>query len=160
MPIHIAICDDTEEDITLLSDALYSYDPSFEIISYTDGLKLLEDFQDIKNDIDILFLDIYMPGLNGIETAESIRKVRKDLKIIFITSSKEHYPEAYEVFAFNYILKPMDKKRLYNILEQVLDDLKKDSNQKISFTYKSKVYSVEHRHILFIESRDKLILFP
>ena len=159
MSICIAICDDTTEDIKRLSDALYAYDASFTIISYTDGQALLEDFLDCKHAIDILFLDIYMPEIDGIKTAERIRNEKKDVRIIFITSSNDHYPQAYEVFAFNYILKPLDRDKLYRILDQALDELRRESNQKIRISYKSKLYSIDYRDILYIESRDKFIFF-
>lgn len=107
---------------------------------------------------DILFLDIYMPGVNGILAAQRIRAERKDLKIIFISSSKEYYPQAYEVFAFNYILKPFDKERLYAVLERALDELGRENGCKISFSYKSASCSVACRDILYVESRDKLLL--
>jgi len=159
MSICIAICDDTADDIKLLSEALYAYDDSFKIIPYTDGQALLDDFLDCKRVIDILFLDICMPGMDGIKTAERIRYERKDVRIIFITSSDEYYPQAYEVFAFNYILKPLDRDKLYRILDKALEELKRESNQKIRISYKSKVYSIDYRDILYIESRDKFILF-
>lgn len=159
MPINISICDDTKEDIEILKEALYAYDHSFDIISYTDGQAMIDDFLDTTHNIDILFLDIYMPGIDGIKTAESIRRERKDIKIIFITSSKEHYPQAYEVFAFNYILKPLDRERLYRILDHALEQINKENSQKICFSYKSTMYSVNYLDILFIESRDKIILF-
>lgn len=159
MSIYIAICDDIAEDIKRLSEALYAYDASFKIISYTDGQALLDDFLDCKHATDILFLDICMPGMDGIKTAERIRNEKKDVKIIFITSSNEYYPQAYEVFAFNYILKPLDSDKLYRILDQALDELKRESNQKICISYKSRVYSIDYRDILYIESRDKFILF-
>lgn len=159
MPIRIAICDDAAEDINLLKEALYSYDASLDIISYTDGQTLVDDFLESRHAINILFLDIYMPGLDGIKTTETIRRVRKDIRIIFITSSREHYSQAYEVFAFNYILKPLERERLYRILDQALDELKREANRKISISYKSKVYSVDYRDILYIESNNKFILF-
>lgn len=159
MSICIAICDDTANDIKLLSEALYAYDPSFQIISYADGQALLDDFLDCRHVIDILFLDVYMPGMDGIKTAEIIRNEKKAVKIIFITSSNEFYSQAYEVFAFNYILKPLDRDKLYRILDHALEDLRRENNQKICISYKSKVYSVDYRDILYIESRDKFVLF-
>ncbi|HHW00620.1 MAG TPA: response regulator transcription factor [Clostridiaceae bacterium] len=159
MPVRIAICDDSVEDLESLTDALYKYDRSFDIISYTDGVTFIEEFQDFKYSVDILFLDIYMPGIDGIELAQKIRSERKDIKIIFISLSKEHYPQAYEVFAFNYILKPFDRKRLYEVLDRAMDEHRKENSQKIHFSYKSSVYSVNPREILYVESRDKLIMF-
>lgn len=159
MPVKIAICDDTAEDTAQLSNALFSYDPLFEITSFTNGKMLMDEFLDGGFTADLLFLDIYMPGLDGIQTALEIRAIRKDLKIIFLSSSKEHYPQAYEVFAFNYIVKPFDRGRLYAVLSRALDELRKESGYKIRIQYKGSVHSVDCREILYIESRDKLLLF-
>jgi len=100
-----------------------------------------------------------MPEINGIKVAEKIRREKKDIKIIFITSSTEHYSQAYDVFAFNYILKPLDKEKLYRILDQALSEIRREDNNRILISYKSKVYSLDYRDILYIESRNKLILF-
>ena len=159
MSIKIAICDDMAEDTERLSGALYTYDPSFEIVTYTNGETLIDDFRDSGLSADILFLDIYMPEIDGIKTAQSLRGERKDLKIIFISSSKEHYPQAYEVFAFNYILKPLDRERLYNVLDRAIDEISRERSHKIHFSYKSVADSVDCRDILYLESRDKLMLF-
>lgn len=159
MPVRIIICDDAAEDITLLSDALYTYDPSFEFAAFTSGEAMLSEMTDTGLTADILFLDIYMPGVDGIHTAQRIRTQRKDLKIIFISSSNEHYHQAYEVFAFNYILKPFDKVRLFAVLDRALEEIGRENTCKINFSYKSASYSLDCREILYIESRDKLLLF-
>lgn len=158
-PIKITICDDTEEDIKRLSSALYTYDNSFEITTFTNGEALVNEYLDSKLFADILFLDVYMPGIDGIKTAQRIRGERKDITIIFISSSKEHYQQAYDVFAFNYILKPFDRERLYSVLDRAIDEIRRERGNKIRFSYKSSVYSVDCRDILYIESRDKLIMF-
>lgn len=159
MPVRIAICDDTEEDVALLTEAIYSYDSTIDIISFTDGESLIGEIMDPENDVDILFLDIYMPGTDGIDIARKVQSVKDDVRIIFISSSSEYYAQAYEVFAFNYLLKPFDRKRLYEILNRAVTELKKDSTTKICFTYKSTIYRVDCREIFYIESRDKLILY-
>jgi DNA-binding LytR/AlgR family response regulator len=159
VPVKIIVCDDAAEDITLLADALNTYDPTFQITAFTSGETMLSEITDSGLAADILFLDIYMPGVNGILAAQRIRTERKDLKIIFISSSKEYYPQAYEVFAFNYILKPFDKERLYAVLDRAIEELGRENACKISFSYKSASYSVDCRDILYIESRDKLLLF-
>lgn len=158
MPIKIAICDDAVEDIQLLSDALFAYDSSFDITAYTNGETLIDEFMDADLSVDILFLDIYMPRIDGVATAQKIRTRYLDIKIIFLSSSKDHYPQAYEVFAFNYILKPFEREQLYRVLERALDEIGKERGHKIRFSYKSAVYSVDCRNVLYLESRDKLIL--
>lgn len=159
LPIRIGICDDRAEDARALSDALYAYDPSFQISIYADGQSLLEDCYDPKALFDIVFLDIYMPGLSGIETAKALRTCLKDAKIIFISSSDGHYPEAFDVFAFNYLLKPLDRTKLNRILQQALIDINGERLQQISFSYKGIMYRLFCRDILYIESRDKTIYF-
>ncbi|MDN5353093.1 MAG: two-component system, LytTR family, response regulator LytT, partial [Clostridiales bacterium] len=81
--IQVAICDDTESDIELLSRALVAYDPSLKMRTFRNGNLLIDALMDSEFNADILFLDIYMPGLDGIKTAEKIREIKKDVKIIF-----------------------------------------------------------------------------
>lgn len=159
MPVKITICDDTEGDIALLASVLSEYNPLFEITSFTSGKMLVDEFLYKNFTTDILFLDIYMPGIDGIKTAQEIRTKKKELKIIFISSSKDHYPEAYEVFAFNYILKPFSKERLYAVLDRALDEISKDSGYKICIQHKGAVHNVDCGDILYIESQDRLLLF-
>jgi DNA-binding LytR/AlgR family response regulator len=159
MPIQIGICDDRTEDIRALKEVLYAYDASFQISEYSDGENLFEDCLEHQTLFDVIFLDIYMPGLNGIETAGKIRTILKDVIIIFVSSSNEHYPEAYDVFAFNYIIKPVNPKKLNTILDQALMNINKERMQQIQFTYKAINYRILCRDIVYIESRDKIILF-
>lgn len=159
MPVKIAICDDAAEDIARLSKALSTYNPLFEIVSFSSGKTLMDELIDGDFTVDLLFLDIYMPELDGIQTAQKIRSIRKDLKIIFLSSSRDHYPQAYEIFAFNYLVKPFDQEKLYAVLERALDELRKESGYKIRIQYKGIVHRVDCREILYIESQDKLLLF-
>lgn len=159
LSIRIAICDDAAEDVAQLRNALEAYDPLFQILSFSSGKALIDEFSDGCFVADLLFLDIYMPGLDGIQTAQRLRSLHKDLKIIFLSSSRDHYPQAYEVFAFNYLVKPFVRERLYAILSRALDELRKESINKICIQYKGAVHTVDCRQILYIESRNKLLLF-
>jgi DNA-binding LytR/AlgR family response regulator len=159
MPIQIAICDDSPDDLRRLIEVLYQYDDSFQITKYTNGEFLISDCQENEILFDIIFLDIYMPGINGIETATEIRATMKDVIIIFVSSSNEHYPEAFDVFAFNYILKPVNKEKLNSLLELALKNTLKERRHQIQFSFKSKNYRINCRDILYLESRDKIILF-
>ncbi len=159
MSVKIAICDDTAEDIAQLVNALSAYDPLFEITSFTSGKTLVDEFMDESFATDILFLDIYMPEIDGIKTAQEIRKKRQDLKIIFLSSSNDHYPQAYEVFAFNYIVKPFHRERLYTVLDRALTEIRKEREYKIRIQYRGTVHNVDCRNILYIENRDKILLF-
>ncbi|WP_099187826.1 LytR/AlgR family response regulator transcription factor [Tepidibacter mesophilus] len=79
-----------------------------------DALKFIE-----SNDIDVIFLDINMPKLDGVCLARVINKFNKDFKIVFITAYKEHAIEAFELEAFDYILKPYSEARILTTLKKI-----------------------------------------
>lgn len=159
MSVKIAICDDSAKDTEILSKALLDYDHTFNIISYSDGALLMDTLLGGEFTADILFLDIFMPGLDGIRTAQQIRAIYKDLLIIFITTSKDFYPQAYEVFAFNYVIKPFSREQLYTVLQRALEAVSKTDNYKILIQYKGISHTVDCRDILYIESQSRLLLF-
>lgn len=157
--IHIAICDDNPDDCMVLTRALLSYDSTFHIAEYRDGESLLEDCLCPKMPFDLIFIDIYMPGMNGLTTVGNIRNQSKDAKIIFVSSSKDHYPEAYSLFAFNYIVKPIRKEQIDAVLEQACSNIFRERRQQLSFDYKNIHYRIYTRDIQYIESRNKVICF-
>jgi DNA-binding LytR/AlgR family response regulator len=159
MSVNIAICDDNLEDMKTLLEALYAYDSSFQISIYSDGQQFLEDWSEHKVLFDILFLDINIPVVNGIDIARKIQRGSTDLKIIFVSFSNKHYSEAYEVFAFNYIIKPVNSKKLNYILDKALNDIAKVRRKQICFSYKNSKFRIYCDNIMYIESRDKTIYF-
>ena len=159
MLVRIGICDDNSDDIRNLAKALYAYEPSCHITSYLDGESLLDDCMDTNVMFDLLFMDINMPGMNGITTAGKIRSYLPDVKIIFNSYSNEHYPEAYDVFAFNYMIKPVIPEKLRLILDQALAGMILERRQKYFFSYKNVNYQIFVRDILYMESSEKLICF-
>lgn len=142
-----------------MSRALLSYDSTFQISEYNEGETLLEDCLCPKMPFDLIFIDIYMPGMNGLTTVAKIRNHSKDAKIVFVSSSKDHYPEAYSLFAFNYIVKPIRKEQVDSVLEQACTNIFRERRQQLSFDYKNIHYRIYTRDIKYIESRNKVICF-
>ena len=109
--IRIVVCEDNEIQRELYSalcrDISEKHKIDIEIKEYESGSDLMLDLENPKfySILDILFLDISMPGISGIETAKAAREVGYTGIIIFLTVSKEHYEEAFDVGAFNYIIK-------------------------------------------------------
>lgn len=81
---------------------------------------------------DILFLDILMPGVNGIDTASEIRKLDNNIKIIFLTSSAEFAVQSYTVGAYFYQLKPIWKESFFRLMDSVLVACEKSSRTALS----------------------------
>lgn len=120
--MRIAIVDDSISDhntlTTLLPDCLSEL--GFQVTCldcYLSGDDFLNTFQ--SGQYDIVFLDIYMNGSNGIETAQSIRRTDMTTKIIFITTSNDFAAESYSVRADYYFLKPYTRDQLLHVLDTI-----------------------------------------
>lgn len=117
--MNIAICDDLQSDSELLQKYIEMYCTNhsidFEFFSFLSGEALLENFE--KDKYEILFLDIYMGGKSGIETAHAIRDADSECLIIFTTTSLDHAIESFEVAAIHYLVKPLN----YDHVEKALD---------------------------------------
>jgi len=106
----IAICDDHFTEIKeyeeLFQKIAKEHKLHLDIIYYESGQQMLLDFEtNIKQFADIIFLDIHMPGFSGIETALELRKYAYSGEIIFLTFSKNHMLDAFDVEALHYIIK-------------------------------------------------------
>lgn len=87
------------------------------VATFDDGIDVLKYLQ--QNDVDALFLDINIPSLSGVFLAQNISKFAHKPYIIFITAYKEHAVEAFEVDAFDYILKPYHEARIVTMLQKL-----------------------------------------
>lgn len=157
MIIHIGICDDSADDRLILSKAISAYDSSVHISTFSDGKSLIEECEDNMPVFDLLFLDIYMPEMDGIKTAREIRVLYKDIKIIFISSSNDHYQQTYDIFAYNYILKPLNTEKLYSIMDHALISLFEENRQKLIVSFKNVNHQIFVRDIQYLESKNKRI---
>jgi len=92
-----------------------------------DGLDVLKFLQ--EQEVDVLFLDINIPSLDGMMLAHHIGKFARKPYIVFTTAYKEHAAEAFELEAFDYILKPYDEKRIAAMLHKLELTFKRDQEQ-------------------------------
>ena len=76
----------------------------------------------VDESIDILFLDIQMSGIDGMETARELRKKDKKVILIFVTAVEEYVFQAFDVGAFNYIVKPIDDGKFSDVLHRAVDE--------------------------------------
>ena len=106
---------------------------------------------------DIILLDIIMPMFSGIEIAREIRQSDKNTKIIFLTSSPEFALESYSVRANDYLLKPVDEKKLFESLEEFSFEEKTSKTIAVKGVYA--VQKVLAEDIVYIEAQNKHIVF-
>ena len=91
---------------------------------FDDGLEVLKYLQ--THQVDAIFLDINIPSLDGVLLAQNISKFAHRPYIIFITAYKEHAAEAFEIEAFDYILKPYHESRIVTMLQKLEAHFKRD----------------------------------
>lgn len=122
--MNIAICDDQpifiEQIYQMIKIYCAKYDIAFDLIQlYNDGESLLRDYQNGSR-FDILFLDIEMPKVSGMETAEQIRLLDSDVLITFVTSHSSYMPDAFKVEAFDFISKPVTESNIFAVLTRCI----------------------------------------
>src|SRR3954465_8791829 len=96
---------------------------------FDDGLDVLKFLQ--EHETDVIFLDINIPSLNGMLLASTISKFIKRPYIVFTTAYKEHAAQAFELEAFDYILKPYDEKRIAAMLNRLQSAYIREQTQAI-----------------------------
>jgi two-component system LytT family response regulator len=76
----------------------------------------------VNHDVDLIFLDISMPKENGLDFAKRLRASNRLMKLVFVTSYKEYAPYAFEVYAYDYIVKPVEQDRLHKTVQRVFSE--------------------------------------
>lgn len=117
--INIFICDDLEEERI----KLYNHITEFlgtrnqkANISFFDSGEAMLGVLDESNLPHIIFQDIYMGGMSGVDTCRELRKISEDTEVIFTTTSREHGADAFEVDAFHYLVKPIEKEKFEKVM--------------------------------------------
>lgn len=118
--LKFAICDDSKIDREYLNKIIYEYFDRNNIYASVDEFESGEEL--LKKDLQeyaIIFLDIYMDKINGMEVARKLKN-SNNINIIFTTSSREFAVESYDVSALYYMLKPIDKEKLFLLMDNFL----------------------------------------
>lgn len=155
MSITIAICEDESLHREILKEyiceILENEFLEYSILEYCSGEELINDY---PSKIDILFLDIQMNKLSGMDTARKIRKFDENVEILFTTSIAQYVFEAYEVRAYRYLVKPLK----YCEIEKQLKCCISEYLSKHSLVYlesKKNTLVLEVDEILYAEVRRK-----
>lgn len=121
MGYHIAICDDEAVEIeylkALVNDWADAGGSALRISAFESAEAFLFAYAGNKS-FDILLLDIQMKDMDGIELAREIRQANETMQIIFITGFPDYMPEGYEVSALHYLMKPVGREKLFEVLDR------------------------------------------
>ena len=154
--IRIAIVDDEKVIREQIKKLIEKKQTDCEIDTYGTG----EDLLKADSVYDIIFLDIQMDGMNGIDTARVLRQKADNTVLIFITGVKEYVFDAFDVAAFHYLIKPIEENKFWEVCDRaVLEVTKKKQNPsgQIFIKTRSQSITLEQSDVLYIESRAKKV---
>ncbi len=155
--LHIAICDDEQYMLdkisTMAVDFFHGKNMEITIAQFSNGEELLK----YNRTIDILFLDIQMNGMDGMETARKLRRRKFKGFLIFITVLKEMVFQAFTVQAYDYLVKPIEEKHFEKTMERLLASMQNASEASLLVQkgYESSIISFED--IVFCEIIDRKV---
>ena len=152
----IIVCDDEPAVRQQISTLIKIRYPDMDVILKQSGQQVVENPA-----ADLIMLDIQMDEMDGIETAKKIRAAGIDTPIIFITAMKDYVYDAFDVGAFWYLLKPIEKEQLYHVCDKAKREIAKRSEaheEVLIFETKKRKYSMRRSDILYVESIGKKIL--
>lgn len=158
MTIKIAVCDDDSADRHRLITLIKTKDSSCEWFEYKSGEELLWDFESGIH-FDMFFLDIFMNGITGLDVARRIRNINPDAILIFISSCNDFYRESFDLYAFNYLLKPVTLEKLTEVYSRALERINKDVEQGVRISFKNSLHTIRHSQILYVSSNQHVINF-
>ena len=92
---------------------------NLEVEEFETGQSFVEALTERR--FDIVFMDIFMPDMDGIETAKKLRELTEKTFLIFMTASEGHYPDAFSLHAFDYVTKPFTLERIDNVISEIVD---------------------------------------
>ena len=155
--LSIGVCDDNMIECTALSQKIK------RLLSLKGIAATVSDFYSgqalliWEQKIDILFLDIKMASLNGLETAKLLREQGQDFLLIFITSAEEYVYDAFEVEAFRYLLKPADDFKLEQSLFAAVEKKRKNPGNFFIFHRNHEVIKINLDEVFYFEITGRVI---
>lgn len=153
--LNIAICDDDIIAQTNIENILLGFKNIIvELDTYTNGLKLLDQIK--RDDIryNVYLLDIEMPDIDGVSLAKKIRESDQKAVIIYLTSYAQYMPSVFEVFTFDFLLKPIDENKLKETLSRAEVYLAENSFY-FDFVFDRKTYLISGNEIIFFQKEGR-----
>lgn len=155
--IRIAICDDQKSDREILLTLLSSYLDQNNLCARIDEFESGEAFLEADTTrYSLVFMDIFMGKLNGMETARKIIQKNQKIQIVFASTSIDFAAEAFNIEALHYIVKPIEEAQVYSVLDKFFESFY--SMRTVSVKVGRLEEYVYLSDILYIEAKGKKTL--
>lgn len=154
--IKIAVCDDESQELERVHSYLERYIHEHQqyeitIVTFSAPFDLLSHVEE-HGGFDVFLLDVYMAGMLGTDVARELRNIDDSGEIIFLTSSRDHAIDAFEVDAANYLIKPYTESKIFSALDKVLNRLKVERRHMITLKTTGGLVRIFTRNIIFTET--------
>lgn len=158
--VSIAIIEDNDRDAKALEDCLARFQneegQTFKVTRFRDGMELIDGK---RFDFDILYMDIEMPLLGGMETAESLRNAGCRATLVFVTNMAQYAIHGYRVEAADFVLKPIRYASFATMLKKLLSRMPKEEGSEIALFSNKGVKKVSLNTVRYIESEGHKLTF-
>lgn len=158
--MRIAICESEFNTAEFLKEGIiklssFINDKDITVNLFTNSFGLMDYIE--NNNIDAVFIDVYLDNENGIELASIIQSHFKNVKIIFLTGYTSCVEDVFDVVPFSILMKPIKEERIRKILIKLNESVGNDKMDYIVFENKDGIHTVEERDIIYIECNGRYI---
>ena len=158
--IRIGLVDDDREHLELMKSYFARFgseeDIRFSVEVYTNGLNFVEEY---KGDLDIIFLDIEMPHMDGLEAAHRIRLVDTSVGIVFVTNMAQYAIKGYEVDAIDFVVKPVEYDVFAEKLRKAIRYTRKNVERELVITTEDTVVKLGLSRIRYVEKSKNYLIY-
>lgn len=158
--VRIAICDDEESVIQMMERILEKCTEELktqvEIEAFYDGQNLIDYLNKAGDMYDLVFLDIEMDKMDGLETAEKLREMDQKLLIVYVTSHESYALRAYQVHPYDFLVKPIEEKAVCKCFNEAFEVLM-TGEKYYHYSYKKKAYRVMVCDIMYFMSNKRMV---
>ncbi len=154
MLVRVAIVEDEAELHDYYRKMIEAWGDARNIKLITTFVKSSEEYlfkYDRQNQFDIIFLDVCMNGMNGMELAHEIRKFDRNVQIAFLTGKSEYVFEGYEIGAVRYLIKPVEESELIKVLDACMEKLGSSKEDYLTIKYHGENLRLSRNEILFVK---------
>lgn len=152
----IAICDEIRKDAQKLYRQLSTLVPDAELLLYRTRESLLKGLAEGHKICDLIFLGLDGDQGRSLETVRTMRLKGHYIPVVLVAENEKFYKEAFEVFAYNYLVKPVESGELEHVLVHILEVCRREGGRALYFRYRTRVYTLQHDHLAYISSSLKI----
>ena len=157
--MRIAVIDDRPADRDYIAALVTRWakdrDTAVTTVPFPSAESFLFAYSEDK-DFDILLLDIEMGAINGVELAKTVRAENDAVQMVFITGFPDFIAEGYEVSALHYLMKPVDRDKLFSVLDRAAANLEK-AERRLRVTFERRTDYVPFSKILYLEAQKQYV---